>query len=267
MKSPVPGRLLLLKGGVSLSNLRILLLSLFWVACVQKNVPPDPSNGVESPELNQDVGSGGRVGNGGSGVLCRSDEGKITSIEIFDFFEARAIDPTLSFAISHDISASTPLEQAIELARYVVITRVHAFDQALANYLIWRLDHFVEESVLSQIPLPLTNDIEPLRASAHNCRAIQLAFTRIPDRLNPKRFHFWKPAFEHPAFSESNRAALILHELIYELTALRGASNSHGARSMIVQIFSGRYVDTFKTREEYFLFANEAQMPWAGFNS
>ncbi len=247
-------------------HIRILLLSLFWVACVPNRVPPDRSNGVESPELNQDVGSGGRVGNGGSGVLCRSDEGKVTSIEIFDFFEARAIDRTLSFEISHDISASTPLEQAIALARYVVSTRVQSFDQALASYLNWRLDHFFEQSVLSDTPLPLTNDIEPLRAATRNCRAIQLAFTRIPDRLSPKRFHFWKLAFEHPAFSESNRAALILHELIYELTALRGASNSHGARSMIVQIFSGRYVDTFKTREEYFLFANEAKMPWAGFN-
>ena len=246
----------------------IRLLALFAfiniVACDPKK-SENGSLGVENPDMDQDLGSGGRVGNGGSGVLCRTDDGKVKSIELFDFYEARALDPTLNFALDFTPVAGAPIDQAIETARFVIESRVRTFDLALADYLQWRLDQFKAETLISQAPLPATNDIEPMRTMEGRCRKIQLAFTREPDLLSSKKFHIWRTAFEHPAFSNTNRAALLLHELFYELAALRGAENSRGTRAMVATIFSGQYLDKFATRADYFLFANAAKMPWAGF--
>ena len=247
--------------------LALLLCAGVLIACSKKE-HATTSVSVESPEMNQDEGSGGRVGNGGGGVICRTDDGtKIKSIEIFDFYEARALDPSLRFDVDLQPAFSSNLDQAIETARHVVETRIGSFDLVLRDYLLWRLGHLADEIIFSEQPLPWTNDIIPLRGMAKNCQQIQLAFTRQPDVLTPKKIHFWKLPFEHPKFSNTNRAALIIHELIYELTAMGGAKNSQGARAFVANVFSGKYSETFRVRKSYFDFAKTISMPWVGFGN
>lgn len=145
-----------------------------------------------------------RVGNGGDGVVCRNDQGKITSIELLDFYEAQTLR-----GINHDLDKpSLSIDEKVDVA----LSRLSRFSSSRAKKYKEQIDSFFSDAVmLSDI------ELEDIPDSAHiaipkGCKIEQMVVQQTPEFPEDKRYVVNKELWD--ALDNDNKAGLLLHEVI-----------------------------------------------------
>lgn len=209
-----------------------------------------------------ETGGGSNVGNGGSGIVCRTGNA-ITRIELFDFYEAKILrgwEPSLAYTPD---ASKTIFEQALDTAQFMVDTRWKSTDPVMATYLTERLKSLPSEVIFVDQPMPLQDDVAAVINAPTGCRREQIAIASEP-YLAQRRYTVRKNYFEHPNFSNLDRAGLILHELLYRLTSSNGAKTSRGVRYINAVLFADQQSETLAPLKHYFEVMKEAEFPWGG---
>jgi hypothetical protein len=168
--------------------------------------------------------TGGVDGGGGKSVVCRDINGKIISAEVLDLYEGR-VQYGLAPAISSD-----PIDQQVQAVVSRLSTgRGEPFSRTVMSY----VDFVQTQKVL----LPDGTGLLPIDDSHHvvtpkNCQVEQLAnFTNQNQILI--NGEIWN------SLDNSNKAALIVHEAIYKVFRMYGATNSIRARKSVAIGFAG----------------------------
>lgn len=194
----------------------------------------------------------GERGNGGDVIVCRTSKGDIESIEMLDLYEARELH---GLALDPSLSAENTLEQnlfsLIDGIRWVgAPVRAHSYKKLA--------DAFFAEAEISHFgglpDIPDHGDI----SLPENCSLEQVAIQELyPIDRSQKRgcddFFKEKPRYKiekslWDKMDTVNRAALIMHEIIYRDFLIgnayfgRETKNSSSARYLVGIIF------TFKKR-------------------
>lgn len=158
---------------------------------------------------------GNDAGGGGNAVVCRDHEGKISSAEVLDLFEARLLHQW-----KVPLSSESAENQARKIAdRLGVINRYYSI-------------HTVLEKIMANARvLPPEYRLEPIEDSfpvigVKGCRIEQLARYLSSDELLIDG-EIWA------SLNETNKAALYLHETLYWDLRRVGASSSLRARRIV----------------------------------
>ncbi len=177
--------------------------------------------------------AGDKIGNGGDVVVCRDDKGTITSIELLDFYEAREYRHILK-----DLGDATwSVEQKIQY----VMNRLSRLDPERADRYSKECSSFLDDSVfLPGKELPDLNDSHHL-GFPKGCKVEQIVIAteqRFPEE------EFWFPQgkkyvinpdlWSNPLFGTDDKAALILHEVIYA----EARNQFHHTNSIQVRYFN-----------------------------
>ncbi len=186
-------------------------------------------------------------GNGGGGVVCRNDRGKITSVTTLDVYEAKFRGMQLDFG--------KPSKNPLDVVNYLLDRLAKMDPQAAENYRKIANRFFDEK--LSRfkkgINLDFTEDTG-LLAIPVDCKMEQIVLQQNPEVPEDRLFTVNQDLFEH--LDVFNQAAMILHEVIYnELISMK---NRNGERvhptSFYARYFNEKLIaTTFKTMsaEEY----------------
>ena len=206
-----------------------------------------------------DAGAGSAtVGNGGSAIICR-DGDDITSIELFDFYEARVIrgwQANVGFTPGETRSI---LKQAIATAKYVVDNRWKSIDPVMATHLKKRLREFRSDVIFDDVSMELDNELEAVIAPPTGCLREQIVTAR--NYFGLRSYTIRKDYFNHPKFSNLDRAGLILEELLFDITRDNGAKTSQGARYINSVFFADKQNETLMPQEHYLEVMKEAGFP------
>lgn len=173
--------------------------------------------------------AGQERGNGGDVVICRDSQGSITSMEMADLFEARTIRH-----IPLDLGSSTLTpEQKAHLA----IERMTAFDPNRAAYFHAAINTFMQKVWFVDFELPDLNDTGEITIPP-GCLIHQIAIHKEPETPNDLEFWIRKAFWESPQFDNNQKAALILHEVVFGKLIEQGHLNSRKARALVSYLAS-----------------------------
>ena len=165
-----------------------------------------------------------KVGNGGISHVCRDDSGRIVSARILDLWEPE------SFVTFQDnsVSADEQLNRAIG--------KIESYDFESAKKIRATIENQKKIRLLSRKPLVLTNDAIPdYETEGKNCKFEQLARLGFVNELGRRALRVNLEIFNSPALSETDRAALDLHEALYDLSR---DSDSRRTRKYVAILFS-----------------------------
>lgn len=171
------------------------------------------NNRNPKPELN-----GGVDGGGGKGIVCRDDKGAIVSAELLDLFEAKAM-----YGLNIQKS-NLPMAQQIELA----LSRIPQTPRTLVEVYVNRVQQFMQITPSGTELKPIDDSFEVVLSKG--CNAEQLA-NYLTDEMILVSGDIWD------RMGETDRAGLILHEAIYAVNRLMGATNSRQSRHVVGRIF------------------------------
>jgi hypothetical protein len=188
------------------------------------------------------AGSGNSVGNGGDVVVCRDQQGKITSVEVFDIVEARVlrnlkldIEPAGRIYLpTWEGKISVPLERLERLSPLRAANYRKQAEEFLDNA------RFVRGVDLTDIP-DSDHSIVPT-----GCRIEQIVIRKEPNFVDDRLYLINEDLWE--LLDEENKVVLVLHELHYGEALAQNAINSQGARYVNSLLFSGR-IDRLNERD------------------
>lgn len=178
------------------------------------------------------VFAGNDRGHGGGVVVCRDQNRQVKSIELLDFHENRIlrdIEPELG---ENTLSYNAKLE--------IVLARIEKLDPVRARrYRAKVLDFPSKTKFTEGVILPNTNDFGHVPL-AEGCEIEQLASQRDIRLPQDKSYLISKELWEHPLLSNSSRAGLILHEIVYFDALQLGHQNSMYSRYYVALMSSRR---------------------------
>lgn len=167
--------------------------------------------------------SGGVDGGGGKSVVCRDNQGKITSAELLDLYEGR-----IQYSYTQRISQDPIDKQVEDIVDRLAAGRGSSFKSFLMSYA-----RFVSNA---KVILPDGTGLEPVDDANNvivpkNCKIEQLAnFTNQNQILvNGEIYN---------SLDDANKAALVVHEALYKIFRMYGATNSVRARKSVALGFS-----------------------------
>lgn len=174
--------------------------------------------------LNGVVAQASTVGNGGDGLVCRSDAGAIQSIEFLDYFEGRvlrAVVPDLGEQqLSVEAKVGLALGRLADLDHERFLQYSAEFGGFFANVQWVRGVNLIDIPDYGQLPIDPTH-----------CKLEQLAIQRKPEIPGDKRYIINGDLWDQ--MSNDSKAGLVLHEIIYRDAIQRGHTNS-----MMVRYFN-----------------------------
>lgn len=199
------------------------------------------------------TGSGNRVGNGGSAVICRAADGKITSSEILDFYEA---SPKTYPSLANESGDLLDRAKKDLAARWEIFRGVHP---RLATQFSKRLGEIGSEiEFRGDVRLEKVRDAltwaKPLDRA---CKLEQAAIRKEIVSSDEKRFVFDENAWK--AFAPRSRAGLLSHEIIYEYFYRLGETDSRKARKLNELLWRDDFAKMSK--EKYWEFIRELKLP------
>lgn len=176
-------------------------------------------------------------GNGGDVVVCYSDPIRMTDeyldgITLLDFYEGqqlRALTPSLG----------APNLDPVEKAK-IAFERLRSFDAARADYYIQRANNFMANVrfVTATIPdIPDQGDV----LLPDDCKILQIAKHAIPQFPLDKEFIIRSELWNRSYFDNTQKAGLIIHEIIYADAVERGQVNSINARYFTQYLASDQF--------------------------
>jgi hypothetical protein len=175
-----------------------------------------------------DIFSGVQEGNGGDAVVCKASDGTIVSVKSFDLSEAQLLRGILPDLGAIDIDPVKKLEFALN--------RFARLDPERAGRYLQKAKTFVNDSRLVPgyvlLDIPDSNHI----GLEDGCQLEQLV-AYIPPRFPQDKPYIinedlWK------RLDNDNKAAVILHEIVYRELKILGATNSSEARYLNSMILS-----------------------------
>ncbi|MES2856157.1 MAG: hypothetical protein V4692_09850 [Bdellovibrionota bacterium] len=178
------------------------------------------------------------VSNGGSGLECVSRDGTI-SVDSWDISYGRTLGETY-------IAISQPNLRVEQLLRLVLARFRDVDPERFAVYSAWSMQARMVEGGA------LVNLTDPVFSGKVNCRIVPLAMqqivtcaTRVGD---PSTSVLWVDSKRWQKLSTLDRAALLIHELVYKEAKLRNlfstARSSENARtvaSLVSYLMSDRF--------------------------
>jgi|GEM_PF-6328427 hypothetical protein len=181
------------------------------------------------------------IGNGGDAVVCIDSSGN-KKVEILDYYEARVMRN-----INIDLgSPSVEIEDKIALAltrlNRVAPWRAQKYRQSVIDF--FKRSMIVHDSALQDIP-----DSQHV-VIPQNCSVQQLVVQRQNAPADEPKFIVNGDIWD--LMDNTQRAGIILHEVIYQDLLEDGAENSIGTRYFNSKISSGTL--SFKTPAEHFEF-------------
>lgn len=207
----------------------LLIIAVFLFGCGKRNEMQQDLTRPEGPGQNETAGMSTEVGAGGSGVLCNSKSAMPEYFEALDVYEARKrnMPPNLG---SENVNVTDKIE--IGLSR---LTRLSPLREARyrtrAQFILSKAQFFREGY------LPHIADEDP-QDLGKGCRLVQIATRRKPIFENDPEFLIDGKLWDR--LSNDNKAALILHEIIYEEASKEfGHRSSRMSRAFNSLIFSG----------------------------
>lgn len=177
-------------------------------------------------------------GNGGISYVCRDDQNKITHARLLDLWEPETFSP-------HQDDSKTVETQFEE-----VMARIARLDKKTANQIVEADKRLTKITIETQKSLPLTNDALPDFVPESGCKFEQVARYGFSNEHNSDRLRISKEIYTNKAFSNTDRAALRLHEALYLLDSERnGAVFSLKTRRLVSRLFSTTEL-SFELKEE-----------------
>jgi hypothetical protein len=185
--------------------------------------------GVQAP-----LAKASTVGNGGDAVVCRWGNGLIRTVETLDLYEAR---------IQRDIRARVPsqLDSAEDILQFVLDRFAKVDPERAASYRKTAADfaqnaHFSNE-VLVDIPDHGVLLLQP------GCAIEQFAIQRPMRFPEDKTYLVQNQLWLHLVNKKNHlqRAAIILHEVIYTEFLAHGHTTSEAARYFNSALFAGTF--------------------------
>lgn len=176
------------------------------------------------------LASGGMEGGGGKTVVCRNANGSIRSVEILDLYEARTV-----YQLSYNESSVTWKEQGIELMRAAGL-EVEGTSTSPSRIYDWYMN-----AVQNLVFLPEGTTLKPIDDSLEAIIPGDCTLEQTVNYQNDKRIlvdgSIWA------ALSETQKAALMIHEATYRLLRGVGETDSRRARHFTGYIVSGHKVE------------------------
>lgn len=192
--------------------------------------------------------TGGEVGNGGNVIVCADTAGKVKSVEVLDYYELRLNGGALSL----NPNLATYQEKLFELFnrwREVAPKRME-------QYTKWLNEFQAEAGIHSGIEIPHIPDTGSI-AIPQGCKPISIAFQRADDEIFPgtKRYVINKDLWDY--MNETQKAGLVLHELIY-----REAIKAAHATSLPTRYLNGYLSSATPKGEEYSYIVSRLPLLW-----
>jgi hypothetical protein len=165
------------------------------------------------------------VGNGGNIVQCTTADGK-TTYEVLDSFESRLLRKKP--LILNEGDPKTVAEAAVSELKELSPQRMRLYLQNLAS--------FESESELTDAMLTPLEDAK-YTAIPKNCRVLQAVIQQDFATPENKRYFIQKSNWEK--LESTQKAVLMLHEIVYREALSAGQTNSIGARALVGLLISG----------------------------
>lgn len=182
--------------------------------------------------LSLPVFAGGETGNGGVGVVCRNNAGKILSAELLDIFEGRSQYRLQYPANSLDLDTQIELVQLKMLANQPFLQGFQSELSKVRANLIF---------LPSGVGLEPTNDAFPV-INKKGCR-----FEQVANYATDGKIYVDQEIYDH--FDHINQAALYVHEATYALARANvGDISSVRSRRLTSQVLA-KNTDSGVTQE------------------
>lgn len=172
---------------------------------------------------------GDQHGNGGGGVICRSEHGKILTVKTLDVYEAELRQIPLEFGPKSD--------KPLVVVDYL-LKRMAKRDPIQAEVYRKKAKEFFNPKVtrfLKDVELPFTEDTGAITL-LKGCKIEQIILQRQPqvpeDHLHTVNEDLWR------RLDANNQAALILHEVIYREWLLE---NQHLEKAQQISFWARYY--------------------------
>lgn len=192
--------------------------------------------------------SGNEVGNGGDVIVCQSSDKKVL-VQLFDFFE---------YKNQHGENVE---EKAGDFKTIVsqLIEQLKAHDPKLAQLLKSRSERFLSDSqfVTTAKLTDIKDTSSMVKSPNKNCEIEQVAILKKKVLSNEKKFLISEILWDK--LSETHKAGLVMHELIYEYFADLGETNSVNARAINAYLFSKDFSKV--TSEDYWKMIRSTRVP------
>lgn len=188
--------------------------------------------------------AGALVNNGGKVVVCRDASGAPARIELFDYFEARELRGWQVAPVDSTLTVQERVDAVLD--RWAVYDSLRA-----ARFKDWN-HAFLADSELISSSLPDVRDQEPVMDPPAGCSYEQIVIQRQPVFAGDKRYFINAPLFNSKAFTDEQKAGLILHEIIYREAIGFGAENSIGTRYLNALFSADKGADVIENAAGYF---------------
>lgn len=187
--------------------------------------------------------SGNEVGNGGNVFICAD------SIQLFDFFE---------FQNQHNETIDERSGEYKEIAKEVV-AQLQKHDASLAKLLGRRLETFTDnvQFVKDAKLITIKDNKSLIKAQTKDCKVEQVAILKKKVLATEKKFLINQQLWDK--LSETHKAGLVMHELIYEYFSDLGEVNSINARALNSYMFSKNFLKM--STEEYWKMIVSMKVP------
>lgn len=205
--------------------------------------------------------AGNSSGGGGQGIVCRNDDGTVSSAQLLDLAEAENFfllnlqgqsQERSYLEIAHEYAAildsaipstiptsklTTTLGNLPPQVNYDINVSVLSSKQNHNSFISLAVDRIDAEKKLipgNNFSIPPVGDSQPrVIPSAKNCKLEQIAVYRDGDNQVHIVGNVWNQ------LSNVNKAALLIHEALYRDLRVMGDSSSDRTRKAVAYLFSG----------------------------
>ncbi len=154
-----------------------------------------------------------KAGNGGDVLVCRDPDGKISSVELLDYYEAKERKIPLDLGPS-DLKFEEKIEVALKRLERLSPSRA-------ALYRMWYSKFFYEAKIENNMVLEDIDDSKHIWKPA-GCVVEQIAVQREVKFPEDKRYYINKDLWD--LLDSTNQAGLVLHEIVFREELVRAGS-------------------------------------------
>jgi hypothetical protein len=173
-----------------------------------------------------------RAGNGGDAKVCYDTENAIVSVEMLDIYEGREMFQPPVLPVLESLG-----QNEYEIAA-AAVDRLPDFDRSRKAKLKEWIANFERESVrLNGITLVDLDDSQHILVP-DGCKIEQIAWQNEPQFSRDPRYKIDNDLYSKMS-GPADRAALVLHEVIYREAVSLHHSDSRAARAMTAMVASG----------------------------
>lgn len=176
-------------------------------------------------------GSGRETGNGGFAHVCRDQNEKIISARLLDLWEGVALNTWLS-----------PAPKAEQIER--VYKKIESISPAYLDRIKQVMNAYLVDIAFTDRKLSKTDDAFPPYEPGQGCAYEQVArFESLLTETGKPGLRVNREIYQSSFFSESDRAALFIHEAVYWLDrGFRDVTSSFRSRVIVAHLFSDSVV-------------------------